>query len=366
MKLSFEAIQAPPFQQLERGRSVATPRQGIATFARHLQRSLEVQQGLQHPAARPATNSLYRVNRGDTLSAISLSHLREQGHSVTTAELYRAVEQIAQENSLNDPDRLYPGQELDLSALDRWKAGPAANPVHAQQETAERTAPASPLPNLFQRLPGIGGPSPLERPLEGFPRRHSDQDGLHKALAPARKAAQQYSAAQHPSEPSGVNASARNDSSVDSSVRNDAGNQGPAPWSQLIKEDARLTSEFGMRDEPFTGEPDFHEGIDLATEPGTRIYPYAAGRVVFSGWKSGYGNVVDVLHADGTQTRYGHNARNLVDEGQWIQRRTPLAVVGSSGRSTGPHLHFELHQDGVPVDPVPHLESKLLHVAQTL
>ena len=89
-----------------------------------------------------------------------------------------------------------------------------------------------------------------------------------------------------------------------------------------------------------------------------------AGKVRYSGWKPGYGNVVIVRHANGLETRYGHTEKNLVHAGDSVQAGTTLALVGNSGRSTGPHLHFEVRRNGRAVNPVPLLEKESLQVAQ--
>ena len=138
-----------------------------------------------------------------------------------------------------------------------------------------------------------------------------------------------------------------------------------SPWRHVLGGKGRLTSEFGMRKDPFTGRPEFHHGLDIAAKSGTPVYAYQPGVVVFSGWKGGYGRVITVRHENGLESTYAHNARNLVNVGTQVDADTPIARVGSTGRSTGPHLHFELQKHGKPVDPVPHLTSdNLLRVAR--
>jgi murein DD-endopeptidase MepM/ murein hydrolase activator NlpD len=113
-----------------------------------------------------------------------------------------------------------------------------------------------------------------------------------------------------------------------------------------------VSSGFGLRADPFTGENRFHKGLDIAAPLGTPIKAAAAGKVVFSGWADGYGNLVTVDHGDGISTRYAHTAANLVNAGDDVGARQEIALVGSSGRSTAPHLHFEVHKNGQPIDPV--------------
>jgi murein DD-endopeptidase MepM/ murein hydrolase activator NlpD len=117
--------------------------------------------------------------------------------------------------------------------------------------------------------------------------------------------------------------------------------------------DGVFTSGFGVRVSPMgDGNEKMHEGIDIAAGVGTPIRAPASGTVVFAGKKSGYGQIVMVDHGYGLETWYGHTSRILVRPGQKIKRGQPLALVGNSGRSTGSHLHYEVHVNGIPVDPI--------------
>lgn len=118
-----------------------------------------------------------------------------------------------------------------------------------------------------------------------------------------------------------------------------------------LKELKRISSPFGERKDPFTGRERFHHGMDIAANAGTPVFSAAPGKVIFSGKKGGYGNMIEVLHDNGLVTRYGHNAENLVREGDIVSPSRPIARVGSTGRSTGPHLHFEVLKDGKALDP---------------
>ncbi len=113
----------------------------------------------------------------------------------------------------------------------------------------------------------------------------------------------------------------------------------------------RLTSRFGTRRSPFTGEPDFHAGVDIAARPGTRIVAPGAGTVVFAGERGALGRAVILDHGGGIRTVFGHASRLLVRAGQRVRRGQPIAAVGSSGRSTGPHLHYAVLLRGEPIDP---------------
>ncbi|HEY3165861.1 MAG TPA: peptidoglycan DD-metalloendopeptidase family protein [Candidatus Binatia bacterium] len=125
----------------------------------------------------------------------------------------------------------------------------------------------------------------------------------------------------------------------------------PPPSQAHTPTQGMVSSPFGLRKDPISGKEKFHQGVDIAAPAGTAVKAVAGGKVVLSGWVAGYGNLVEVDHGDGLVTRYGHNAQNLVSEGEHIQAGQPLALVGSSGRSTGAHLHFEVRRFGKPVTP---------------
>jgi len=114
---------------------------------------------------------------------------------------------------------------------------------------------------------------------------------------------------------------------------------------------APVTSGFGMRVHPVTGAPRLHAGLDLGAPTGTPIRAAAGGTVVFAGVMGGYGNTVDVRHPDGTTTRYAHQSRILVRSGQQVAAGQAIGLVGSTGASTGPHLHFEVRTPTGPIDP---------------
>lgn len=112
-----------------------------------------------------------------------------------------------------------------------------------------------------------------------------------------------------------------------------------------------VSSAFGARTDPIAGTRAFHQGVDIAAPSGTEIKAAAAGKVISSGWVAGYGNMVEVDHGGGLVTRYAHNSQNLVFPGDDIQAGQPIALVGSTGRATGAHVHFEVRKWGKPVNP---------------
>lgn len=112
-----------------------------------------------------------------------------------------------------------------------------------------------------------------------------------------------------------------------------------------------ITSNFGPRISPFTGKKTMHKGIDVASATGTPIYAPADGVIIYSGRKSGYGNYIMIAHGYGIVTGYGHNSQNMVHPGQKVKRGDQIATVGTTGRSTGPHLHYEIIVNGKHSDP---------------
>jgi hypothetical protein len=117
----------------------------------------------------------------------------------------------------------------------------------------------------------------------------------------------------------------------------------------------RLSSGFGYRRHPIGGNTRMHKGIDLSARPGTRIFSAAPGVVTWSGWRGGYGYCVIIDHKNGLSTLYGHCSKLVADVGDYVRAGEYIAEVGSTGASTGPHLHFEVHKNGVAVDPMPYL-----------
>lgn len=125
----------------------------------------------------------------------------------------------------------------------------------------------------------------------------------------------------------------------------------PVKKGPVMHPAGRISSGFGPRLDPFTGRIRQHNGIDIAVPENTPVRPAAGGKVVFSGFSEGYGNCVILDHGGGITSLYGHNAKNLVKVGDTVEAGTALALSGSTGRATGPHIHFEVRKDGSPLDP---------------
>jgi len=130
------------------------------------------------------------------------------------------------------------------------------------------------------------------------------------------------------------------------------------PSDKPIKASVEFTSGFGVRSDPFRAGAAMHPGIDLAGAYGTPVYATADGTVLRAGWNNGgYGNLVEIDHGRGITTRYGHMSAILVREGEHITRGQQIGRMGSTGRSTGNHLHYEVRIDGRAVNPIPFMKS---------
>jgi len=134
-------------------------------------------------------------------------------------------------------------------------------------------------------------------------------------------------------------------------------NERVSPKGRPVKS-GYISSYFGHRADPFTGKGANHRGVDFAGKRGSEVIAVGAGVVTYSGPRSGYGNMVEVNHGNGYVTRYAHNHENLVYPGQQVQPGQTIAFMGSTGRATGPNLHFEVRYKGRPVNPVKFIRQK--------
>lgn len=118
-----------------------------------------------------------------------------------------------------------------------------------------------------------------------------------------------------------------------------------------------LSSYYGMRTHPISGKREMHKGIDFAGEMGGSVIAVAKGVVVYAGKRWGFGNVVDIAHGNGYTTRYAHNSKILVSVGDTVGKGFQIAEIGTTGRSTGPHVHFEVLKNGRPINPVKFIQA---------
>ncbi|MBK68330.1 MAG: hypothetical protein CMF54_00895 [Legionellales bacterium] len=128
--------------------------------------------------------------------------------------------------------------------------------------------------------------------------------------------------------------------------------------SGVPTENGWVSSSYGKRLDPITGKLEFHHGVDFAGRSGSAINSVASGLVTWSGFRYGYGNMVEVNHGNGYQTRYAHHEKNLVVVGQKVEKGQVIALMGETGRTTGPHVHFEVLKNGIPVNPLKYTSSK--------
>ena len=120
-----------------------------------------------------------------------------------------------------------------------------------------------------------------------------------------------------------------------------------------------ISSHFGTRADPFTGKQAWHNGVDIAGKLGSDVLSVAAGVVTFSGERSGYGEMIEITHDNGYVTRYGHNNELFVTLGEIVKKGQVISSMGSTGRSTGPHVHFEVYKHGRSVDPASYIRRTI-------
>ncbi|MCP5447836.1 MAG: M23 family metallopeptidase [Chromatiaceae bacterium] len=121
-------------------------------------------------------------------------------------------------------------------------------------------------------------------------------------------------------------------------------------------ENGWISSEYGYRQDPFNGKKTFHHGVDIASKRNSQVFAVASGVVMDAVKKSGYGYYIEINHADGLVTKYAHNSKIFVEPGDLVEKGDVIGLVGSSGRSTGPHVHFEIARNGKSINPAAYIE----------
>jgi murein DD-endopeptidase MepM/ murein hydrolase activator NlpD len=219
------------------------------------------------------------------------------------------------------------------------------------QETAEMEREFRNIANLDAissdvRLLGVGGPPPLSE-LE-------DQASIFPAVREARETLSDI--AQLNRQAVFQNANFRE---MVSTLRESRSELARIPSSVPVS-GAFVSSRYGIRQDPFTGTPCMHHGIDFSAPEGTPVRATASGFVREAGPNGTLGLLVEIDHDNGIVSRYGHNSRILVAPGQRVKRGDVIALVGSTGRSTSPHCHYEIHRDGAPVNPIRYILGETL------
>jgi murein DD-endopeptidase MepM/ murein hydrolase activator NlpD len=210
-----------------------------------------------------------------------------------------------------------------------------------EQDTKLRQALGLGPRDKAQQLLGIGGPDELGlQNLAAFGIKKQDEalKAMHQELAQLKKVASKQEASLQT-----LIEYFEDKRSLDAAT--------PSVWPIH----GWVTSPFGTRVSPLTGKIQFHEGIDIAAQIGTPVVAPADGMVIKAGFEAGYGNMVELSHGYGLKTVYGHNSRLNVKPGQHVKRGDIIAYVGDTGSSTGPHLHYEVRSNGLPVSPVRYL-----------
>lgn len=346
----------------------------------------------QEAAAAPS--AMRTVQAGDNLSRICKQYLLDQGLSPTARDIHLAVQKVAEANALSNKNLILPGQELDLGVLDALSetrvqtaapvlevlgetAAPELPVVQATVTTTSTAPPASfQSPEMTEAVKALAALQPNISLWTPTILDEAADDDLAAEFQPFQPPSVEAIAAMgpfmapeeaaRPMTPSALELErvlTMMDALIEKHKSVLAGLETTSPWTQVLEQPAHLTSEFGLRRDPLSGRWQQHDGIDLAAPVGSQVYPFREGQVVFSGWQAGYGKVVIVRHDDGLESVYGHNSQNLVQVGQRVTDKTPLSLVGSTGRSTGPHLHFEVRRDGQAVDPIPYLANEPIQVA---
>lgn len=363
---------------------------GLATYTRRPAGTTLAYASVARPLPEPATSSAsHVVAPGENLTRIVREHLMASGGRPANADVYEGVGIVARDNGLRNPDLIHPGMRLDLSGLSRRADGSAAPDNQNQSPPVAVGHTAAPHGTLLDVRP-LAAPASVAAPTS---RQTVPVDVLRDATEgaptgePLRISRSSAAALTAPPSPqlAALPQAHRGATGGPGPVPSDAvialqrllngtsnalhtlrglmdGDAPPAtpdgggPWASLVRGTARLSSEYGMRKDPFTGRMAFHGGVDLAVKRGTDITAVRDGVVAHSGWKGGYGNTVVLRHDGGLETVYAHAARTHVLPGQLVKAGDHIADAGSSGRSTGPHVHFEVREHGRAVNPMPYLE----------
>lgn len=324
--------------------AVSTARYTVMPSAAFSQSLGEALQPREAAVAGPAP---YVVQKGDYLAKIVQAQLKSLGREPVNSDVYDGVRKVAEANGLANPDVLHPGQKLDLSVL------AAPSDVLSAKRSTEAPTPSPPALAAAAVAPVVSPTASSSLPTSSATYSTgavSPQGGPLMTASLGKLGVRGEISDRVRTDLSALIERILNPGASKSSVVKGTS------WAALSAP-AELSSGFGMREDPFTGRLAFHQGVDLATDSGTTVYPIQSGTVTFSGYDSGYGRMVVVKHANGLESVYGHNSEVLVKRGDQVTRETPLSLVGTTGRSKGPHLHLEVRKHNRPVNPLPYLRE---------
>ena len=350
--------------------AVAPPRTLPFRNGSEFMQMLKAASAATHDTPQPVS---HKVQSGESLWKICADALAANGTAPSNTEINEAVHRAAAANRLKDPNVLSVGQQLDLSAI--RSSAPSPISLNTPPPLVPNPAPLAPGPAGSVAAVSQTGPAPLaarsSAPNGPSGGGISSVHPLYHRFAiarpqieidPDRAAAVQSSIAP----PMPVDLTALMQTILEPSSQPADAAVDSSPWSKLLAGPARFTSGYGLRSDPYTGKPEFHDGVDIAAAPGTDILPYMPGTVKSVGWDPGHGNMVVIEHPNGMETVYAHASKTLVKAGDIVLKDTPIAKVGSTGYSTGPHLHFEVRQNHKTVNPLPLISQPSLNVAKAL
>tara|TARA_R110001592_G_scaffold112406_4_gene310630 strand:+ start:1401 stop:2549 length:1149 start_codon:yes stop_codon:yes gene_type:complete len=331
---------------------------------------------------RTDVSSSHRVQGGENLTGIVRDFLQAQGKNPSNSAIYDGVRKVAGANGLRNANLIHPGQDINLSVLlDRSAAvdttpsailvplssAPAltVTPLPAPVASLATSVPADPLRELaltqsegpLKVVAALTPEAPSKTPVAAVADESDGENGV--GGVPGERATRLQRLLNGTADALALVRDLMGEKNAPDELTTPSN-----PWQPILNGSARISSNYGMRKDPFTGRMSFHGGIDLAAKRGTEITAFRDGEVTFSGWKGGYGNMVVVRHEDGLESVYGHTAKNLVTVGDKVDAGTVIANVGSTGRSTGPHLHLEMRRHGKAINPMPHLEDHPVRLAQ--
>jgi murein DD-endopeptidase MepM/ murein hydrolase activator NlpD len=244
---------------------------------------------------------------------------------------------FAQERKLLDDTRNDAQSEIDAMAV---RMGQLQSQLLRLDALGERLVEVGRLDKgefSFEEPPAMGGPGGVDAA--------SQQSALPDLLVEMQNLEQMINDRQHQL------------ALVEDLIMNSNLEESLHPAGRPIKK-GWISSYFGMRNDPFTGKRAMHKGMDFAGKEGSEVVAVAAGVVTWAGERYGYGELVEISHGKGIVTRYGHNKEILIKAGDRIKQGQVIATMGSSGRSTGPHVHFEVMKNGKVVNPNKYIQSK--------
>ena len=212
------------------------------------------------------------------------------------------------------------------------------------------------LDHLGDRLAGVAGLKPAELPAKAPPAMSPGRGGAQSTSMPARDLSVEEFNALLDKLGGQVDERADQLSVLEALLIQSSASLKFLPSHPPVQE-GWYSSNFGYRIDPFTGQRSYHDGVDFPAQAGTPIIAAASGKVIAAEWHREYGKMIDLDHGNGLVSRYAHASSLAVREGDLVVRGQQIATVGTTGRSTGPHLHFEVRLNGVPQNPVRFLQN---------